>query len=76
VAVVKAAVIGKDGRPSRGTGSRAIGFVGVGAHVEKADAIAEAAARAVEGPAAHRRDIGTAALIARRSERMRRLGTP
>jgi phosphoribosylamine--glycine ligase len=55
------------------TGSRAIGFVGLGATLGEAEAIAEEAASAVEGPVFHRRDIGTTALIDQRREHMRRL---
>jgi len=58
------------------TGSRAIGFVGIGVSLNEAEAIAEEAARAVEGPVFHRRDIGTPDLIAQRCEHMRRLRTP
>jgi phosphoribosylamine---glycine ligase len=55
-------------------GSRAIGFVGIGADLDEAERIAEAAASAVEGPVYHRRDIGTRALVAQRCEHVRRLG--
>lgn len=55
------------------TGSRAIGFVGIGPNLSEAEAIAEEAARAVEGPVFHRRDIGTPELIGRRCEHMRQL---
>jgi phosphoribosylamine--glycine ligase len=56
-------------------GSRAIGFVGLGADLDEAERIAEEAADAVEGPVYHRRDIGTRALIAQRCEHVRRLGS-
>ena len=55
------------------TGSRAIGFVGLGADLDEAEAIAEAAASAVEGPVYHRKDIGTRALVQQRCEHMRRI---
>jgi phosphoribosylamine--glycine ligase len=55
------------------TGSRAIGFVGIAPSLPEAEAIAEEAASAVEGPVFHRRDIGTAELIARRCEHVRQL---
>ena len=55
------------------TGSRAIGFVGIGPDLAQAEAIAESAASAVDGPVFHRKDIGTAALVQQRSEHMRRL---
>lgn len=56
------------------TGSRAIAFVGIGNSLEAAEAIAEEAASAVQGPVFHRKDIGTAELIRQRLEHMRRLG--
>jgi phosphoribosylamine--glycine ligase len=55
------------------TGSRAIGFVGIGRNLSEAEALAEEAASAVEGPVSHRRDIGTAELLDRRCEHMRRV---
>jgi len=55
------------------TGSRAIGFVGIGATVDEAEAIAERAAGAVGGPVHHRADIGTRRLIEARTEHMRRV---
>jgi len=55
------------------TGSRAIGFVGIGPDLAQAEAIAESAASAVDGPVFHRKDIGTAALVQQRSEHVRRL---
>jgi phosphoribosylamine--glycine ligase len=55
------------------TGSRALGFVGLGESLEQAERIAEEAASAVQGPVYHRRDIGTAALIARRCDHIARL---
>jgi phosphoribosylamine--glycine ligase len=55
------------------TGSRAIGFVGLGSSLSEAEAIVEGAVRAVEGPVFHRRDIGTRELIGRRCEHMQGL---
>ena len=55
------------------TGSRAIGFVGVGASLVEAERVAEDAASAVRGPVFHRRDIGTPALIRARCEHVARL---
>lgn len=55
------------------TGSRAIGFVGLGDSLAEAERIAEQAASAVRGPVTHRRDIGTAALIRKRCEHVARL---
>jgi phosphoribosylamine--glycine ligase len=55
------------------TGSRAIGFVGIGTTLSEAETIAEEAASAVEGPVYHRRDIGTRRLIEQRCEHMRQL---
>jgi phosphoribosylamine--glycine ligase len=54
------------------TGSRAIGFVGIGATLDEAESIAEEAASAVDGPVFHRKDIGTRALIQQRCEHVRR----
>jgi phosphoribosylamine--glycine ligase len=55
------------------TGSRAIGFVGIGPTLEEAEATAEHAAASVGGPVTHRRDIGTRELIARRCAHVERL---
>jgi phosphoribosylamine--glycine ligase len=55
------------------TGSRAIGFVGIGADLDEAESIAEEAATAVDGPVYHRKDIGTRALIRQRCEHVRRI---
>ncbi|HEV2365738.1 MAG TPA: phosphoribosylamine--glycine ligase [Caulobacteraceae bacterium] len=52
------------------TGSRAVAFVGIGDTLAEAERRAEAGAAAVQGPVWHRRDIGAAALIARRVEHM------
>jgi phosphoribosylamine--glycine ligase len=53
------------------TGSRAIAFVGIGKNVSEAEAIAEKAAAAVQGPVFYRSDIGTPALIKSRIEHVR-----
>jgi phosphoribosylamine--glycine ligase len=55
------------------TGSRAIGFVGIGASLDEAEEIAEKAASAVGGPVYHRSDIGTRKLIQQRSEHIRQI---
>lgn len=55
------------------TGSRAIGFVGIGANLDEAESIAEEAVTAVDGPVYHRKDIGTRALIQQRCEHVRRI---
>jgi len=55
------------------SGSRAVGFVGVGKDLDEAEAIAEEAASAVRGPVNHRRDIGTYALIQQRVHHVRSL---
>jgi phosphoribosylamine--glycine ligase len=55
------------------TGSRAIGFVGIGADLDQAESIAEEAASAVDGPVYHRKDIGTRALIQQRCDHVRRI---
>ena len=53
------------------TGSRAIAFVGIGKDLSEAQAIAEEAACAVQGPVIHRKDIGTYELIEQRIAHMR-----
>ncbi len=53
--------------------SRALAFVGIGRDLSEAEAIAEAAARAVRGPVEHREDIGTPELIAKRVGHIRTL---
>lgn len=58
------------------TGSRAIGFVGIGADLDEAESIAEEAASSVDGPVYHRKDIGTRALIQQRCDHVRRILTP
>jgi phosphoribosylamine--glycine ligase len=55
------------------TGSRAIGVVGLGSTLDDAERIAEQAASLVRGPVHHRKDIGTAKLIDKRVDHMRRL---
>ena len=55
------------------TGSRTVGFVGVGATLVEAEAICGEAAKQVPGPFFYRTDIGTATAITRRVERMQRL---
>jgi phosphoribosylamine---glycine ligase len=67
-----AAIHEKDGRLYL-TGSRAVAFVGIANTLFEAEKIAEQAASAVEGPVFHRRDIGTAELIRKHVDHMRRL---
>jgi len=52
------------------TTSRAIGVVGIAGSLAEAEGIAESAVKAVRGPVAHRPDIGTADLIAKRVHHM------
>lgn len=52
------------------TGSRAVAFVGIGSSLAEAEQRAEDGVRSVAGNVRHRRDIGTAEAIARRSEHM------
>ena len=54
-------------------GSRAIALVGMGASLAEAEALAEQASAVVTGPVFHRRDVGTAELIGKRVEMMKRL---
>jgi phosphoribosylamine---glycine ligase len=58
------------------TGSRAIGFVGIGQSLEEAESAAENAANEVRGPVFHRRDIGTRELIQRRIDHVRGFALP
>ena len=59
------------------TGSRAVAFVGIANTLFEAEKIAEEAASLVEGPVFHRRDIGTAELVEKRIDHMRRImGVP
>lgn len=55
------------------TRSRAVAFVGVAESIEAAEKIAEDAAGKVKGAVYHRKDIGTAKLIQKRIEHMRRI---
>lgn len=55
------------------TKSRAVAFVGIADDLESAEKIAEEAASKVKGAVYHRKDIGTAKLIQKRVEHMRRL---
>ncbi len=48
------------------TSSRAIGVVGIADQLEKAEAVAERAVAAINGPVDHRSDIGTWPLIEKR----------
>ena len=54
-------------------GSRAVALVGIGETLEAAEKLAEVAASGVKGPVFHRKDIGTATLIAKKVEMMKRL---
>lgn len=67
-----AAVDERDGRLIL-TGSRAIAMVGVGDTIEAAERLAQAGVECVEGPVFYRRDIGTAELIGKRVEMMKKL---
>lgn len=58
------------------SGSRAVAFVGIGADVTEAEAIAQNAASAVKGQIYYRKDIGTQALIAKRVAHMQALRSP
>lgn len=58
------------------TGSRALGVVGIGADLDEAERVAEAAVNRIGGPVRHRADIGTPELVARRIEHMTRLRPP
>jgi phosphoribosylamine--glycine ligase len=55
------------------TTSRALGIVGMANTLAEAEKIAEEAVSAISGPVAHRPDIGTAALIDKRIQHMRRI---
>ncbi len=55
------------------TTSRAIGVVGIADTLTQAEKMAEDAVAAVDGPVAHRPDIGKAALIDKRIQHMRRI---
>lgn len=53
--------------------SRAVAFVGIADNLSEAERIAEAACSSVKGPVFHREDVGTAELIQKRVDMMRRL---
>ena len=53
--------------------SRAIGIVGIADTLDAARKIAEAGVKAVKGPVAYREDIGTAALIQKRIDHMKKI---
>lgn len=52
------------------TGSRAFGILGRGKSLAEAERIAESGCSFISGPVWHRKDIGTAALIGKKMERM------
>lgn len=54
--------------------SRSIGLVGIAKTIEEAEAIAEKACGAISGKVWHRADIGTKALLARRTAHMEKIG--
>lgn len=55
------------------SGSRALAFVGISDSLAGSEALAQSAVGTVKGPVFYRRDIGTAALIAKRVEHMNQL---
>lgn len=55
------------------TGSRAVGFVGIGSNLAEAEQLAETAIGHVKGNVFHRRDIGTEPLVVSRVDHMARL---
>ncbi|MDD5475668.1 MAG: phosphoribosylamine--glycine ligase [Syntrophales bacterium] len=55
------------------TSSRALGVVGIAGDLETAEKLAEEAIASISGPVDHRSDIGTAALINRRIEHMKKI---
>ena len=55
------------------TDSRALAVVGIGDDLDEAEAIAEEAASAVKGQVFHRKDIGTARLIKKRTDHMQKI---
>ncbi len=57
------------------TGSRAVAVVGIGKDLDEANAIAEAAAASIRGPAFYRKDIGTRELVNRRVAHMREVNS-
>src|SRR3989338_1535362 len=54
-------------------GSRAIAFVGIADTIQNAEYLAEKAVSAVQGPAFHRKDIGTTDLIDKRVDHIRKM---
>ena len=56
--------------------SRAVAFVGIADSIVEAEKLAESACGAVKGPVFHRKDIGTAELIAERIAIMKKLRAP
>ncbi len=65
-----------EGGDVRLTMSRALAFVGIGDTLAEAEALAEAGACSVGGPVRHRRDIGTAAAVARRVAHLEAVRAP
>lgn len=55
------------------SGSRAVAFVGIADSLEDAEALAQNAVSTVKGPVFHRKDIGTAELVNKKVEMMKRL---
>jgi phosphoribosylamine--glycine ligase len=55
------------------TGSRAFGILGKAGTLEEAEAVSEEGCASIKGPVWHRRDIGTAALVQKRIDRMKAL---
>ncbi|MBL4693904.1 phosphoribosylamine--glycine ligase [Candidatus Gracilibacteria bacterium] len=55
------------------SGSRAIAFVGIADTLEEAEKLAQSAVGSVSGPVFYRKDIGTAELISKRVETMKKL---
>ena len=67
------AAVNDDDGVIRLTDSRSVAVVGIGDTLDEAEAIAERAASSVKGKVFHRRDIGTAKLIQKRTDHMKRL---
>jgi len=55
------------------TSSRTVAVLGIGDTIETAEEIAESSIQFVNGPLRHRKDIGTASLLAKRMEHVRML---
>jgi len=55
------------------SGSRAVAFVGFADSIAEAEALAESAVAAVSGPVFHRKDIGTAEVLEKKVEMMKRV---